>query len=31
MQVIKLNDEVYSDFFVLTESEYNAIDSDYRG
>lgn len=31
MQVIKLNDEIYSDFFVLTESEYNAIGNDYKG
>lgn len=31
MQKIKLNDEIYEDFYILTKSEYEAIGSDYRG
>ena len=31
MQTIKLNDEIYKDFYILTESEYDAIGNDYKG
>lgn len=31
MQTIKLNDEIYKDFHILTESEYKAIDTDFKG
>lgn len=31
MQTIKLNDEIYKDFHILTESEFDRIGSDFKG